>query len=147
MIPDLRPELESMIKEISNRNTYSGNKISESIMKMFEVEDKELNAGILVPFWLGVLERGRGPRKSTKDHKLYLIIYKWMQKRGMFRTSTPEGKIREAKAVTWYINKFGNKQFRNKTFIDIYTTVRKKTIENIEKKFSNQISKITMDVL
>ena len=147
MIPDLKPELQDMIKQISTKNTYSGNKISDSIMKMFEVEDKELNAGILVPFWLGVLERGRGPRKSSTDHKLYLKIYRWMQKRGMFKSSTPEGKIREAKSMTWYINKFGNKQFRNKTFIDIYTTVRKQTIVNIEKKFSEQISKITMDVL
>lgn len=147
MIPDLKPELENMIKEISTKNTYSGNKISDSIMKMFEVEDKELNAGILVPFWLGVLQRGRGPRKSTTDHKLYLKIYKWMQKRGMFRNKTPEGKLREAKSMTWYINKFGNQQFRNKTFIDIYESVRKKTIENIEKKFNTQINKITYDIL
>jgi hypothetical protein len=147
MIPDLRPELEQMIKEISTKNTYSGNKISDSIMKMFEVEDKELNAGILVPYWLGVLERGRGPRKSTTSHELYKKIYKWMEKRGMFRSTTPEGKLREAKSMTWYINKYGNQQFRNKTFVDIYTSVRKKTIENIEKKFSFAINKITYDIL
>ena len=147
MIPDLRPELESMIKEISTKNMYSGNKISDSIMKMFEVEIKELNAGILVPFWLGVLQRGRGPRKSNQDHKLYLKIYQWMQKRGMFRSMTPEGKIREAKSMTWYINKYGNQQFRNKTFIDIYESVRKKTIENIEKKFGDTINKITYNIL
>ena len=146
MIPDLRPELENMIKEISTKNTYSGNKISDSIMKMFEVEIKETSAGILVPFWLGVLQRGRGPRKSTTDHHLYKKIYKWMEKRGMFKSSTPEGKLREAKSMTYYINKYGNAQFRNKTFIDIYESVRKKTIENIEKKFSDQISKITMEV-
>ena len=147
MIPDLRPELENMIKEISTKNTYSGNKISDSIMKMFEVEIKELNAGVLVPFWLGVLQRGRGPRRSTTDHKLYLKIYKWMEKRGMFRSKTPQGKINEAKSMTWYINKYGNQQFRNKTFIDIYESVRKKTIENINTKFSNQINKITYDIL
>jgi hypothetical protein len=46
-----------------------------------------------------------------------------------------------------YINKYGNKQFRNKTFIDVYTTVRKETIKKIDKKFSQAISKITMDIL
>jgi hypothetical protein len=147
MIPDLKPELEQMIKEISSKNTYSGNKISDSIMKMFEIEEKELNIGILVPFWLGVLERGRGPRRNTTSHELYKKIYKWMEKRGMFKSSKPEVRLREAKFLTWYINKYGNQQFRNKTFVDIYTSVRKQAIENINKKFSEKIGKITMDIL
>jgi hypothetical protein len=144
---DLRPELEQMIRLISQRNSYSGNKISDSIMKMFTVEITELHDGILVPYWLGVLERGRGPRKSSTDHGLYKKIYNWMQKRNMFKSSTPEGKIREAKSLTWYINKFGNQQFRNKTFVDVYTSVRKQTIEAIDKKFGQAINKITMEIL
>jgi hypothetical protein len=147
MIPDLKPELENMIKEISAKNTYYGNKISDSIMKMFEIEVKDTNSGILVPFWLGVLERGRGPRKSNTSHELYKKIYRWMEKRNMFKSSKPEARLREAKFITWYINKYGNQQFRNKTFVDIYQTVRKNTIENIEKKFSLLIGKITMDVI
>jgi hypothetical protein len=46
-----------------------------------------------------------------------------------------------------YINKYGNQQFRNKVFVDVYQTVRKETIEKINKKFSDKISKITMEVL
>jgi hypothetical protein len=144
---DLKPELEGMIKAISNKNMYSGNKISESIMRMFSVEITELHDGILVPYWLGVLERGRGPRKSNVDTELYKKIYKWMEKRNMFKSGTAKGKIREAKSVTWHINKYGNKQFRDKTFIDVYTTVRKETIEKINKKFSDKINKITMEVI
>jgi hypothetical protein len=144
---DLKPELENMIKLISQRNSYSGNKISESIMKMFSVEITELHDGILVPYWLGVLERGRGPLKSNVDTGLYKKIYRWMEKRNMFKSTTAKGKLNEAKYMTWYINKFGNRQFRNKTFVDVYTSVRKQTIEAINKKFSNQISKITMQVL
>jgi hypothetical protein len=144
---DLKPELEEMVKLIGNRNSYSGNRISDSIMKMFEVEITELHDGILVPYWLGVLERGRGPRKSNTDTGLYKKIYRWMESRNMFKSSKPEQRIREAKYVTYYINKYGNKQFRNKTFIDVYTTVRKETIKKIDKKFSQAISKITMDIL
>jgi hypothetical protein len=147
MIPDLKPELQAMINEIKNKNTYSGNKISDSIMKLFTVEETDLNTGVLVPYWLGVLERGRGPRKSTKSSDLYKIIYRWMEKRNMFKSTTPEGKLREAKSLTFYINKYGNRQFRNKTYVDIYTTVRKNTIEKINKKFESQISKITMEVI
>jgi hypothetical protein len=144
---DLKPELEEMIKAISQKNMYSGNKIPESIMKLFTVEITELHDGILVPYWLGVLEHGRGPRRSNVNTELWKKIYRWMEKRNMFKTATAKGKIREAKYVTWYINKYGNQQFRNKTFVDIYTEVRKQTIEKINKKFGDKISKITMDVI
>jgi hypothetical protein len=144
---DLKPELEEMVKLIGNRNSYSGNKISESIMRMFEVEITELHDGILVPYWLGVLEHGRGPRKSNVDTGLYKKIYSWMEQRNMFKSTKPEQRIREAKYMTYYINKWGNKQFRNKTFVDVYTTVRKETIDKIYKKFGDQISKITMQVI
>jgi hypothetical protein len=144
---DLKPELEEMIKLIGDRNSYSGNKISPSIMKMFTVEINDLHDGILVPYWLGVLEHGRGPRKSNKSSDLYKKIYRWMEKRNMFKSKTPEGKLSEAKSMTWYINKYGNQQFRNKTFVDVYTTVRKQTIEKINKKFEGVIGKITMEVI
>jgi hypothetical protein len=144
---DLKPELEEMIRAISQRNMYSGNKIPDSIMKMFEVEITDLHDGILVPYWLGVLERGRGPRKSNVETGLYKKIYRWMEKHNLFKSDTTKGRLREAKSVTWYINKYGNKQFRSKTYVDIYNTVRKETIEKIDKKFGDVISKITMDIL
>jgi hypothetical protein len=144
---DLKPELQEMIDLIAQKNSYSGNKISPSIMAMFQIEITELHDGILVPYWLSVVEHGRGPRKSTVDTKLWKKIYAWMEKHNMFKSRTNEGKVREAKSVTWYINKYGNKHFRSKVFVDIYTSVRKQTIEKIDKKFSQHISKITMEVL
>jgi hypothetical protein len=147
MIPDLKPELQELINNISRKNTFYGNKIPDSIMRLFAIEEIDFNAGITVPYWIGVLERGRGPRRSTKDHGLIKIIYNWMQKRGMFRSATAKGKLNEARSLTWYINKYGNVHFRSKIFIDVYESERKKTIEKIDKKFNTAISKITMDVL
>ena len=147
MIPDLKPELNNMIQQISMKNTYSGNKISDSIIRMLLIEETELSIGIVAPFWLGVLERGRGPRRSNVDSGLWKKIFKWMEKRNLFKSSSPEGKMREAKSMTWYINKYGNQQFRNKVFVDIYESIRKKTIEDIDMKFGLSISKITYDIL
>jgi hypothetical protein len=147
MIPDLKPELNNLVTEISKKNMYSGNKIPDSIMKLFEIEETDQNIGVLVPYWLPVLQRGRGPRKSNKSFGLIDKIYAWMQKRNMFQSRTPEGRRNEARALTWYINKYGNQQFRNKIFVDIYETERKKTIEQINNKFSVSISKITMEVI
>jgi hypothetical protein len=149
---DLRPELQAMINAIASRNTYSGNKIPESIIRLFEIEQKEiaagwLSSGVLVPYWIPVLEYGRGPRKSNKDSGLVHRIYAWMEKHGMFRSTDPVKKLREARFMTLYINKYGTKHFRSGVFVDVYTTVRKQTIEAIEKKFSLEISRITSEII
>jgi hypothetical protein len=146
---DLKPELENMIKLISQRNSYSGNKISDSIMKMFTVEITELHDGILVPYWLGVLERGRGPwRGSNVGNPLLRVkIYNWILKHNLFSDRTDKERKGLAFVIARKINKLGNEQFRKKVFVDIYTSVRAQIIEAINKKFSNQISKITMEIL
>jgi len=143
----LKAELEQLVTDISHKNMYSGNPIPQSVMDLFEVEIRQDGGGILVPYWISVLQKGRGPRKTTKDYGLWKIIYKWMDKRGKFKSATPEGKIREAKSVTWYINKYGNKHFRSGAFIDIYETARKQFIERVNVQFENEISRITMEVI
>jgi len=143
----IRPELEELIRNISQRNTYYGNKISDSIMRQFLIEETKTSSGILVPFWLPVVERGRGPRRNTKDHGLVKKIYAWMQRRNLFRAVTEKGKWAEARSITWYINKYGNKQFRSKVFIDVYRTERQKTIEKINQKYGIFIGRITTEIL
>jgi hypothetical protein len=126
---------------------YYGNKIPDSIMSLFKIVEDDFHCGIEVPYWIGVLQRGRGKRKSNQSSGLVNKIYAWMQSRNMFRSKTAKGKINEAKFVTYYINKYGNAHFRSKRFVDIYETARKETIKKIEDKFSKEISKITMDVI
>jgi len=144
---DIKTELEELIDNIGKRNGYYGNKISPSVMRMFEVETRDNGAGILVPYWIGVMQTGRGPRRGTKDYGLVKIIYRWMQKHNMFQSATPKGKMNEAKYMTWYINKYGNAHFRSKIFVDVYKTERDKTIKKIEEKVGLLINKITMDVI
>jgi len=126
---------------------YSGNRIPDSIMSMFKLEIRKDGAGILVPYWISVLQRGRGPRRGTKSHGLVRKIYRWMEKHSMFKSNTSQGKLAEARSMTWYINKYGNKQFRNKIFVDIYESERKKTILKIDNEFGLMVGKITMDVI
>lgn len=145
--PDLKPILERFVSTLATRTMYGGKPMSKSIMKLIQVEIRDNGAGVIAPFWLGVVERGRGVRKSNTDHGLWKIIYKWMAKRGMFKSRTPEGKINEAKGLTWYINKYGNQQFRNKAFVDIYTTERARTVEEIKQQYGLAIGKITQDIL
>jgi len=143
----IAPFLEELQKNIAQKNTFYGNKVSPTIMKLFEVEIRNDGAGLLVPYWIGVLQRGRGPRKNTTDHGLRNKMYRWMSSRGLFRSATTKGKRNEARFMAMYINKYGNKQFRTKTFIDIYDTERKKTIKKIDNQFGMMIGEITMDVI
>jgi hypothetical protein len=147
MIPNVKPELAEMIQQISTRSMYYGNRIPASIMAMFTIIETDLNAGVLVPFWLGVLQRGRGKRKATQSSGLVNTIYRWMERRSMFRSKTATGKFNEAKRLTWYINKYGNAHFRSQRFVDIYESARKSAIVAIDKKFAFEINKITMDVI
>lgn len=147
MIPNLKPEMIELIRNISIKNTYGGNKISDSIMKQFVIEETDLNIGIVVPFWLSVVEHGRGVRRSNADSGLWKKIYHWMEKHNLFKSTTNKGRISEAKGVTWYINKYGNKQFRNKVYMDVYTSERKKTVDKINEKYSKEIYKITADII
>lgn len=143
----LKVELEQLIADISHKNMYSGNPIPQSVMNLFEIEIRQDGGGILVPYWISVLQKGRGPRKTDKDYGLVKIIYKWMEKHSKFKSSTPEGKMSEARSVTWYINKYGNKHFRSGAFIDIYETARKQFIERVNAQFEVEISRITMEVI
>ena len=143
----IAPYLAELIKNISDKNMYSGNKIPASVMAMFKLEIRENGAGVLVPYWISVLQKGRGPRKGTKDHGLRKRIYKWMAKNNMFKSSTAKGKLAEAKSMTWYINKYGNKQFRSRVFVDIYESERAKTIKKIDAEIGMTIGKITMEII
>jgi hypothetical protein len=146
---DLRPELEEMVKLIGQRNGYRGRKISPVIMSQFVIEITDFHDGVLVPFWLGILEHGRGPWRGTNIGKplLRVKIYDWMQKYNLFKSGTETGKRSEAFVIARKINKLGNEQFRKGVYVDVYNTVRKETIAKIDKKFGFAINKITMEVL
>jgi hypothetical protein len=118
-------------------------------MAMFTIEITELHDGILVPYWLGVLERGRGPWRGRNigNPLLRVRIYNWIIKHNLFSDKTDRERKGLAFVIARKINKLGNEQFRKGVFVDVYNTVRKDTIKKIEEKFSKQISKITMDVI
>ena len=143
----IAPFLNELTAAISRKNTFYGNRISPTIMGMFQTETRQDGAGLLVPYWVGVTQRGRGPRRSTKDSGLRKTIYKWMEKHGLFKSNTAQGKVNEARFMAMYINKYGNKQFRTKRYIDIYDTERKITIKKIDNQFNLMIGKITEDVI
>ena len=118
-----------------------------SVAKLIDVEIRDNGAGVLAPFWLSVLERGRGPRKNATDHKLYLKIYAWMEKRNLFKSRTVKGRINEAKGVTWFINKHGTKMYRDGVFKEVYAKETEKAIKKIDDSIRLSLYKVTSELL
>jgi hypothetical protein len=145
--PNIEPELRRLIETIATRQTFHGQRVSPTIMKMMEIEIRANGGGVLAPYWLSVLQTGRPPRKNNVDHHLWRAIYAWMDKRGLFRSGTAKGKINEAKSMTWYINKYGNLHFRSKTYIDIYETARNDCVNAVLKKYGDLEYSITKQIL
>lgn len=139
--------LQRMVDDIGNSTVYGGNRISQSIMDKIRVEERENGAGVLAPYWLPVTEKGRGPRKSNADSGLVRRIYAWMEKNNMFDSTSPKGKMNEAKSMTWYINKYGNKQFRDGVFVDVYNTARESAIKDIMEEYGALTVTITKEIL
>lgn len=146
-IIDISNELQSLINVIAARPTYYGRPVSQSIIKQMQIEIRPNGAGIIAPFWISVLQYGRGPRKSTTNSELWKRMYGWMEKHNLFRSATERGKINEAKRMTWYINKYGNEHFRSKQFIDVYESAVKQTIANVERKYTEFAFRIASDIL
>ena len=135
------------VEQILNEYTDTIRKaMPASVAKLIEVEIRDNGAGVLAPFWLPVLERGRAPRKNSADHKLYTKIYDWMAKRNMFKSKTEKGRINEAKSLTWFINKYGTKMYRDGVFKDIYSRETEKAIEKIDKAIQLEAYKITREI-
>lgn len=135
------------VEQILNEYTDTIRKsMPASVAKLIEVEIRDNGAGVLAPFWLPVLERGRSPRKNSTDHKLYTKIYDWMAKRNMFKSKTEKGRINEAKSLTWFINKYGTKMYRDGVFKDVYSRETEKAIEKIDKAIQLELYTITREI-
>lgn len=145
---DLRPDFERFIATMATRTAYSGKPLSPTLLKMLQIEIRPTGGGgVLAPPWFGVTEHGRGPRRSKKDSGLVKRIYAWMRRNNMFHSKTEAGHWAEAKSMTWYINKYGNAQFRSKTWVDIYTSAREQCIKDIYAKYSLEISRIQKQII
>ena len=136
--------------------SYHGKPLT-SLRPLVEVQGNSGSGRVLVPFWWSTLQHGRGKRETTKtewrNFKGYKMstmqraIYRWMQKNGRFTAQSDAGRINEAKSVTWYINKHGNKHFQERRYIDIYDTLVNETVNDMTAKVGQQAVKIASELV
>ena len=122
-------------------------KLPNSLAAMIHTNSQPNKATVTVPYWFSITEHGRGIRKSINNYNLEQKIYKWMQDRNMFKSQTAKGRINEARGLTWYINKYGTKQFRNKEFRDVYTSETQKLALEVNRLALTQVKKISSDLV
>ena len=149
---DIKKRCQQLVDDIFNKGkTYWGKPLSKSIKALIAVEGDKNNGRVIVPYWFSVVQNGRGPMrpgtKSTFDNRGLSVfaqaIYLWMEKYGRFESVTEKGKINEAWMVAKYINKHGDRHFQSKKYIDIYDTLIKQLVKDIEKEISSVALTIT----
>ena len=88
------------------------------------------------PSYIFAVETGRGPRKSSQNANLKSKLLQWVQARSI----TWAGKTSEqiASFLTWYINKYGTKLYREGGVKDIITPALAETrIDELSMKISD----------
>jgi hypothetical protein len=155
---DIKKSCEKLVEDIfSKGKTVHGNKISSKIKDMVVVEGNKTSARVLVPYWFSVTQYGRGKRKTTKTDwtnvqgyelsSFQLALYEWMKKYNRFRSKTLAGQINDAKRLAYYINANGNYHYRQKIYIDIYDTLTKQLVIDLQKEIATIALKITSDLI
>jgi len=155
---NVKADLEKLVNEIfAKGKSFYGSPLSPSLRKLVHIEGTHTSGQVEVPRWFPVLQKGRGPRKTTKTNYFNVngyrlstfqyAIYNWMDKHNMFESQTQAGKINEAKGMAWYINKYGNKHYRSGQYIDVYDTLVKELKTELRKEFTKEALRITSNLV
>lgn len=107
---------------IRKNMTRAGQMASGQTARSLLTEATDTRMKFSGPSYIWVLETGRGPRKSTQNANLESKILAWMKAKGV---APKRGQTLEqaARGITWYINKFGTKLFRDGGRKDIITPI------------------------
>lgn len=140
----MRPEITALIDSYAARIRA---KMPRSVAALVAVNHEATRSTVTGPYWLSVVENGRKPRRSSEDHRLYLRIYAWMDRKGLFESRSPKGKLNEAKSLTWYINKYGTKQYRERVYKDVYTTETRKLRDDLLNEYGRIVQNIASDLV
>lgn len=140
----IQAEVEQFVNRIKAKLP---NSLADLVIATYDNSLASRKATVMVPYWFPIVEHGRGPRKSGVGSDLWVKIYRWMEARNMFKSTTNKGKINEALSLTWYINKYGTKQFREHIYKDIYTSETRALQVAVRAKALAIVKKITSDLV
>lgn len=140
----IQAEVEQFVNRIKAKLP---NSLADLVIATHDNSLASRKAAVMVPYWFPIVEHGRGPRKSGVSSDLWVKIYRWMEARNMFKSTTNKGKINEALSLTWYINKYGTKQFRERIYKDIYTSETRALQVAVRANALAIVKKITSDLV
>lgn len=140
----IQAEVEQFVNRIKAKLP---NSLADLVIATYDNSQASRKATVMVPYWFPIVEHGRGPRKSGVSSDLWVKIYRWMEARNMFKSTTSKGKINEAQSLTWYINKYGTKQFRERIYKDIYTSETRALQVAVRANALATVKKITSDLV
>lgn len=115
----------------------------------------EANGSITLTFlgraFFKAIETGRGPRENSQYQQFDMNLYEYMQVRGLFKpNSTEKQKQAQSKSLAWYINKHGDKTYReggrivySETLTKLVSDLRRALISNFQKFYLRELISAT----
>jgi hypothetical protein len=149
----LKKHLTGLKGKVIDNISKHGTKLSDKTKALIEIQTTVISGAIVVPFWFPIFEHGRGPKKNAvyaagemtvagvKLKGLEVILYKWLQRHNKFKKKTERGRAYEARHMRWYMNKYGNKLYRDLkgSSLDIYSTLIPEAVNMIAEDISSII--------
>lgn len=141
---------QSVVNDIRGNLSSSGSnatgKTSTSVQYSVSEDGTKTTLFVYGRPFIFTVETGRGPRKSTRSYNLASNILEWLETTGKVSGLSQIQKESKAKSLTWFINKFGTKLYRQGGRKDIISNVVTPTLfDKITDDVMDQLAKAYMD--
>lgn len=100
------------VLQLDVHNLSATGKTERSINYKIESDTDTDRLLLLARPFFSALETGRGPRKSSQYKEYDKSLLEYMEARGLLSGLTKKQKESRAKSLAWYINKHGDKTYR-----------------------------------
>lgn len=117
-------------------------KTADSITYEIEISnDGSISLRFLGRKYFKALETGRGPRKSSSYQQYDVSLLEYMEARGMLSGLTDNQKKNKAKSLAWYINKHGDKTYREGGR-EVYSNTLSKLVTELKRAITRDFTKL-----
>lgn len=124
----------------SNIPNASGESAASLQRVIIEEAEYSFTAQLLARPFFANIETGRGPYTGAEVGQQGAFadrLAEWCRIRGFPSSGlTPEQYSRAARWLSWYINRFGDKQFRSGSRRDIYSSAIEQLTDNVERRLA-----------
>jgi uncharacterized protein YaaR (DUF327 family) len=138
-----------MLTDVLKQQAIKGAELVKEALSKYSATNKTANSvegksddksfQILAREFIGAIETGRGPRKSSTDGGFKDSMIEWMKARGVGANLSEKNREHLAKFLVLKINRDGDKLHKSGTKRDVYSSVLKEFIKETSQEVQNDM--------